>query len=149
MLGMLLLVLEAGCVSFPASPEQQRARDAARWEAQQQALEETWGIRVEGLLLSSAGYMLDFRYRVVAPEKAVRIMDRKLKPYLINERTGQASIVPSPPKIGALRQTLETGLPPAGKVAFIFFANPGRALKSGELATLVIGDCRIEHVRVQ
>lgn len=126
----------------PTSLEAQRIE-------QEHWLESTWGIRIEGLFLSSAGYMLDFRYRILDPAKAVKLMDRKLKAYLIDERTGQAFIVPAPPKIGALRQTVETGLPAAGKIAFVFFANPGRALKSGDLATLVIGECRITHVPVQ
>ncbi|RMG84918.1 MAG: hypothetical protein D6708_16425, partial [Candidatus Dadabacteria bacterium] len=31
---------------------------------------EKWGIEVVGVMLSAGGYMLDFRYRVVDPEKA-------------------------------------------------------------------------------
>ncbi len=42
------------------------------------AVEETYGIQVEGLRLSAAGSMLDFRYRVLDPQKAAPILNGKI-----------------------------------------------------------------------
>ena len=60
-------------------------------------LEETWGIQVEGIRLSAAGYMLDFRYRVLDPEKAAALFDRKTKPYLIDQESGAKFMIPPYP----------------------------------------------------
>jgi len=34
------------------------------------SLEETWGIQIMGSRQTAAGHMIDFRYRVLDPEKA-------------------------------------------------------------------------------
>ena len=109
-------------------------------------LEETWGIRIEGIRLSAAGYMLDFRYRVLDPEKAALLFDRKTKPYLIDQKSGAKFMVPSPPKVGPLR----TSDPPQkGRTYFIMFANPGKYIKQGYKVTVVIGDFRLEDLTVK
>jgi hypothetical protein len=58
-------------------------------------------------------------------------------------------MVPSPPKIGPLRQTTRNSGPLAGKTYFIFFANPGKSIKAGDKVTVVIGDFKIENLAVQ
>lgn len=109
-------------------------------------LEETWGIQIEGIRLSAAGYMLDFRYRVIDTEKAAPLFDRKTKPYLIDQTSGAKFMVPSPPKVGPLR----TSDPPqADKTYFILFANPGKYVKHGNKVTVVIGDFRAEDLTVE
>ncbi len=106
-----------------------------------------WGIRVIGIRRTAADYMLDFRFRMLDPEKAAAIMDRKIKPQLIVEKNGHKLQVPVSAKIGPLRQA-----PKFAKVDrnyFMFFANPGRAVKAGDQVTLVIGDFRQEHIVVE
>lgn len=106
-----------------------------------------FGIEIVGLYLSSRGYMLDFRYQVKDAAKAAPMIDRALIPYLIHEASGAKFAVPSPAKVGPLRQMprqLE-----AGKQYFILFANPGQYVKAGDLVTVVIGDMRFEHLRVE
>jgi len=102
---------------------------------------------VVGISTSAAGYMLDFRYRVLDPEKAVPLFDRKFKPYLIDQATGAKLLVPAPPKVGPLRQT--TRAPEAGRVYFMIFANPGRMITAGNKVTVVIGEFRAEDLIVQ
>lgn len=97
-----------------------------------------WGIEVESISLSAADYMLDFRYKVTDPEKAKAIFKRKTKPYLIDKETGAKFIVPSPPKVGPLRQT--TLKPEIGRVYYMMFANPGKFIKKGKTVDVVIGD---------
>lgn len=105
------------------------------------------GIEIVGLLLSSGGYMLDFRYKVQDATKAAPMIDRALIPYLLHESSGAKFAVPSPAKVGPLRQMPRQF--EAGKQYFILFANPGQYVKAGDLVTVVIGDLRFEHLRVE
>jgi len=105
-----------------------------------------WGIEILSLNLSAAGYMLDFRYRVTDPEKASEFMNRAVKPYLVDQATGAKLSVPSPPKVGSLRQTSRK--PVAGRIYFVLFANPGRFLAVGDKVTLHHGDCEFKNLAV-
>lgn len=91
--------------------------------------------------------MIDLRFKVIEPEKAKPIFDYKLKPYLIDTRTGARFLVPDSPKIGSLRQVPE--FPESKKNYFILFANPGRYLKKGDKVSLVIGDFRIDDIIIE
>jgi len=107
----------------------------------------TLGIEVEGLRLSAAGYMLDFRYRVLDPVKAAPLLDRKIQPYLLDEASGARLAVPDSPKVGRLRTTSRNKVIP-GRNYYILFANPGRYLQAGSKVTLVAGDARISDLTV-
>ena len=109
-------------------------------------LKEQWGIEVQSISLSAGGFMFDFRYRVVDPDKAVPLFQRSTKPVLVDEASGARFAVPAPPKVGALRASQA---PEAGRTYFILFANPGRYVKAGSKVTLEIGECRIEHLTVE
>jgi len=109
--------------------------------------EEQLGIKVEALRWSADGYMLDFRYRVVDPEKALLIMDRSVKPYVIDEASGARFLIPSSPKVGPMRQT--TRRPEAGRMYWLLFANPAKYIKPGNQVTVVVGDYRLEHLVVE
>jgi hypothetical protein len=109
--------------------------------------EEQLGIKVEAIRWSADGYMLDFRYRVVDPEKALLIMDRAVKPYIIDEASGARFLIPSSPKVGPMRQT--TRRPEAGRMYWLLFANPAKYIKPGNQVTVVVGDYRLEHLVVE
>lgn len=115
-------------------------------EAAQTELEQHWGIRVLSLRQSASGYMLDFRYRVVDPLKAQELLNRKLKPQLIVNKSGNRLQVPSPPKLGPLRQSSRA--PRADTNYFIFFANPGRQVEIGDAVSIQIGDLEIAGLTV-
>ena len=91
--------------------------------------------------------MLDFRYRVVEPDRALLVMDRSIKPYVIDEASGARFLIPSSPKVGPMRQT--TRQPEPGRDYWLLFANPARFIKPGNLVTVVIGDVRLEHLAVE
>lgn len=110
------------------------------------SMAEQWGVKVLGIKLSAGDYMLDFRYRVLDPEKAKPLFDRHHKPYLVDESTGAVFVVPEPPKVGALRSTRP---PKADRNYFMIFANPGRYMKKGKMVTVVIGDFKAEHLVVE
>lgn len=105
------------------------------------------GIEIVGLHLSSGGYMLDFRYKVVDVVKAAPMIDHALIPYLVHEASGAKFAVPAPAKIGPMRQMprqLEVG-----RQYFIFFANPGKYIKSGDYVTIIHGPHHFEHLKVE
>lgn len=114
--------------------------------AQASVLEGQWGIKVERAALSAGGYMVDFRYRVLNREKAAPILDRSVRPYLIDQATGAKFIVPTPPKVGQLRSG---GNIREGAIYYILFANPGRYIRSGNKVTVVVGDFEAKDVVVQ
>jgi hypothetical protein len=109
--------------------------------------EQELGIKVLSLRLSAEGYIVDFRYKAVDPVKAELLFSRQIKPYLQHEATGKVIEVPTPAKIGPLRQT--TNKPEAGKGYFMLFGNPGRFIHSGDKVTFIMGDHRIEHLTVE
>lgn len=111
-------------------------------------IEKKLGIEIVGLRRSAAGYMLDFRYRLLDPVKAAPLLDRKLSPYLLDEATGAELRVPTAPKVGQLRPTSRNKIIP-GRNYYILFANPGRYLKAGSRVSLVSGDALIKHLTVE
>ena len=111
------------------------------------SLEQNWGVQVTSLHLSANGYMVDFRYKVVEPEKAATLGDPKAKSYLIDQATGARLLVPRTPKVGPLRQSAERLT--AGKVYFTLFSNRNRIVKSGSKVTVVVGDFRAENLVVE
>lgn len=109
--------------------------------------EKEFGVRVESLRLSSGGYMLDFRYQVQDPEKARPLLERKAKAHLFHPKSGAWMAVPTPPKVGSLRQ--KTTEPEPGRIYFMIFANPGQFLRPGDEVNVVIGDFTAEGVVIE
>jgi len=114
------------------------------------SIEERWGIEPLGIRLSAAGYMLDFRLKVLDPGKAAPLLVRKTKSHLIVEKTGAVFQVASSPKIGALRATVRTEeMVKQDRIYGTLFANPGRYVKAGDRVTVVMGDMKAEHLVVK
>ena len=109
--------------------------------------EEKFGIKIESVRMSAAGRMVDFRYRVIDPEKAGAVFDRRNKAYLMDEASGVMLPVPRTAKVGPLRQTNFKA--DTKRIYFVLFSNHGGHVKSGSLVTLVIGESRLESVKVQ
>ena len=143
---MIAVLWAATSGAVAAADADAAATVAETFDASDPALVRKWGVRVEGVRLSAAGYMLDFRYRVVDARKAKPLFARKAKPVLTDEATGARMSVPVPPKTGALRNSDE---PKAGRTYFMFFANPGRFIAPGSRVTLAIGPFRVSGIRVE
>jgi hypothetical protein len=144
---LLILALGAGC-SATKTNSAMPVKASKQHNADEREVVEL-GIRIEGLVLSSAGYMLDLRYRVVDSAKASSLMDKKIKPYLVVEATGRRIDIPDTPKLGLLRQIPKNTTVLPEREYFIMFANPGQALHSGDKVSMVIGNTRIEGLGVQ
>jgi hypothetical protein len=101
---------------------------------------DTYGVEVTGAHLSASGYVVDVRYRVLNAAKAAPLLDKKVRPVIINETNGERFYVPQPPIIGSLRQTSRNNNVIVGKVYFMLFANPDKRLKPGDKVTMYVGD---------
>jgi hypothetical protein len=112
-----------------------------------QQVEASLGIESVAIRQTSAGYMLDYRYRVLDPVLAADMLDRKIKPYLLHEATGKVLAVPVTAKVGPLRQS--TLKPEAGRIYFMMFGNAGNLVQVGDKVSLIIGEHKIEHLTVE
>jgi hypothetical protein len=118
-------------------------------EVEPASVESTFGISVEGLRLSAAGSMLDFRYRVLDAKKAAPLLDGRIQPYLLDEAHGAKLGVPDTPVLGRIRQTARNNNILTDRTYFIMFGNPGKVLHSGDKVTLLIGQVKITDLTVQ
>lgn len=127
----LAIFLVAGCAAPPAD----------------KTSGEDTGIRIESLRLTAADYMLDLRYRIVDPERATAFFSRKTEIYLVDPASGARLAVPNTPKLGKLRQVARKDM--TGRSYFMLFANPGQFVRPGAKLTLVVGEIRVDNLRVE
>jgi hypothetical protein len=111
--------------------------------------EEQFGVALQGIRLSAAGHILDFRFRVLDADKALPLVDRTKKAFLVHQPTGAALAVPEAPTIGPLRQTEKFGKPQQGRTYVVLFANAGKLVQPGDRVSVVIGDFRVSDLVVQ
>jgi hypothetical protein len=109
-------------------------------------LRETWGIEVVRLFATASGAMLDFRFRVIDPERAAPLFAKGTKAFLVDERTNRASAVPGSPKTGPFRTT---GRPEAGRTYYMVFSNMDRGVRRGDPVSIVVGDVLIPDLTVE
>jgi hypothetical protein len=95
-----------------------------------------WGVDDLSVKLVESGELLRFNWRVLSPERAAVLSDKRLEPALIDPEAGVSLVVPAMEKIGKLRQ----GTPPVeGKSYWMTFSNKGRKVKRGDRVNVVIG----------
>jgi hypothetical protein len=111
----------------------------------QGSLVEEFGIQARSLRLSAEGRMLDFRYKVLDPDKASKVITRNIHPYIVGEKQ-DTKIGVQTAKTGEMRHTGNNLK--VGKQYFVLFGNPKQQIKKGDQVTVVIGDYRMEHVMV-
>jgi hypothetical protein len=109
-------------------------------------LAQQWGIEISSVRLTAADHMIDYRYKVLDSEKANDLFKRQIKPRLIHEKTGKVLSVPETAKLGPLRNS---NTPQEGKIYWMFFGNAGKLVKSGDEVSVVIGDFRVDDLRVE
>jgi hypothetical protein len=96
-----------------------------------------WGIDSLSVKSAEAGEMIRFTYRVLDPQKARTLTDKKLEPSLVDERAHVKLVVPMMDKVGKLRQT--SSLEP-GKTYWMLFSNKGGFAKRGDHVNVEIGN---------
>jgi len=152
------LVVTAACGLAPEAQALDEQRGAAvalapavpsgsfRHPREKSYLKRRWGVEVMFVRRTAAGYMLEFRYKVLDAKKAKPLFERRTKPLLTHVETGAKLIVPTPAKTGALRNS---NLPIAGRIYWMFFANPGKLVKPGQHVSIEIGKFHADQLLVR
>jgi hypothetical protein len=129
-----------------------QAEMLAALEKELTPLEHEWGIKFLSVNLTAAGYLVEFKYKILDPQKARGMVQRKFspRPYVVVEKSGAILLVPFSAKLGSLRSSVRTANQmQIGKNYFTLFANPGRHVNAGDQITIVVGDFMVEHVVVR
>ncbi len=133
--GLALWMVVSQYTIFPGSgPEQDPLMS-------QTAFAEETGIKIVSVSVVMAGGMIDLRYQVVDPDKAVIVHDEENPPGFIHEATGQ--LINTPYHDHSIFEA-HTAIN-----YHELIMNPGGVLKSGDKISVLIGETRLEHVVVQ
>jgi hypothetical protein len=106
-----------------------------------------WGIGDPSVKATESGIILRFSYRVLDPQKAKPLHDKKLDPVLESPEKGVRLVVPSMDKVGQLRQAPQKI--EAGKSYWMAFSNSGRLIKPGDRVDIVIGNFHARGLLVE
>jgi hypothetical protein len=90
-----------------------------------------------------AGNILDVRYQVIDPNKAAGLHKSSGQTYVQDLNSGKNLSTRSPAQPLVSQEML------AGKTYYMMFPNRGGVLKSGSPINLVLGDARVENLRVE
>jgi hypothetical protein len=108
--------------------------------------EGVWGVDSLRVKYTESGEMIRFSYRVVDPDKAAPLNDKKIEPSLMDPQVGVKLSVPQMEKVGKLRQS---STPIVGQSYWMAFSNSGRRVKPGHRVTVEIGHFRAEGLVVE
>jgi hypothetical protein len=108
--------------------------------------ESVWGVDSLRVKLAESGELVRFDYRVLDPEKAAALNNKKAEPELYDAEASVKLVVPQMEKVGKLRQS---STPKAGMTYWMAFSNPTRAVKRGHRVDVVIGSFRANNLVVE
>jgi hypothetical protein len=132
--------------SAPAAAPSRAAHVVARSQRGETYYARRFGVDQLQVRATASGASLEFRYRVVDPQKASVLNDKRATPVLIDQKTGSRLTVPTMEKIGALRQVAS---PEPGREYWMVFANPGKLVKPGQRVDVVIGAFQASSLTVE
>jgi hypothetical protein len=135
LVALLALVLSPEPVA-PAGPM------AGVAPAQVAALEAAWGIRITNVAITANGGLIDLRFQVINPDKALGLLDPDDFPVLIDDMTGK--ILDKGGAHGGHAKSFK-----AGRTYYFLYQNNGSLLKTGSRITIQVGDVKLEHVIVR
>jgi hypothetical protein len=110
--------------------------------AQVAAMQNTWGIRITNVAITANGGLIDLRFQVINPDKALGVLDPGDFPVLIDDTTGKVL-----DKGGAHSGHAKSFK--AGRTYYFLYQNNGSLLKTGSRITIQVGDVKLEHVIVR
>lgn len=105
-------------------------------------LAERSGVRLVRVAVTGGGGLLDLRYQVVDPNKAVTVHEAQTPPAIIDERTG---LVLNRLLMGHAHH----GVLKAAVSYYLIFENTGNWVRRGSEVTVLLGDAQVEHVIVK
>ena len=141
---LALLLIVGGYFGYRLWNASLVAKDAAKIAVQQAevmaAVQDEWGIKVTRIVPTADGGLVDLRYQVTDPDKALFLYDDINNfPKLIAEDSGVEIALTWLPH----QHDLEFG-----QTYFIIYRNVDNAVKPGGLVTLVVGEHQVEHFQV-
>ena len=110
-------------------------------------MQDDWGIQPVHARISAAGYMIEFRYKILDTEKALIMSDRKDFPYLQAMKSRAKLSVPFGPTVGFLKSNRK--FIKKGKNYIAMFSNEGKHLNRGDKVKIQIKDQLSEAITLQ
>lgn len=105
-----------------------------------------WGLDSLSVKAVESGALIRFSYRVLDPEKASILNDKKIDAFLDSPTENVRLSIPSLEKVGQLRQgTAEE----SGRAYWMAFSNPRRTVKRGDHVNIVIGKFHADGLVVE
>lgn len=105
-----------------------------------------WGVDSLKVKYTESGEMIRFTWRVVDPDKAAQLSDKKAEPFLYDPQARVKLKVPQMEKVGKLRQS---STPIAGKSYWMAFSNSGRRVRPGDRVSVEIGQFHAVNLIVE
>ena len=105
-----------------------------------------WGVGELRVKAAESGELIRFNYRVLDPQKAAALNDKKVEPELYDAQAGVKLSVPQMEKVGKLRQESS---PKTGMTYWMAFSNPTLAVKRGHRVDVVIGSFHATNLVVE
>jgi hypothetical protein len=121
---------------FPAGQEPEQA------VISQSAFEEVTGVHIVRIALTAEEGMIDLRYLVIDPDKAVIIHEGESPPAIMDEATGKILDT-------SWMNHTHSGEYQAGVTYYTLLMNSGGVLSKGSKVTVILGGVRLEHLVVQ
>ena len=106
--------------------------------ASAEVVEAQWGIRIQHIGVSADGGLIDFRFVVVDPDKAVPLLSVENRPRLFVEDSGAM--------VDSLMHPPHSHEPTAGQSHFLLYNNTGGAIQRGASVSVLLGDLRLEGI---
>ena len=104
-----------------------------------------WGVDSLSVKAVESGALIRFTYRVLNPQKATILNNKKIDAFLDSPAENVRLSIPSLEKVGQLRQG---STEEAGKSYWMAFSNPRRTVKRGDHVNIVIGKFHAEGLIV-
>lgn len=108
--------------------------------------EGAWGVDDLHVKVAESGQIIRFDYRVMDPQKAAVLNNKKAEPELFDAQAQVKLVVPEMEKVGKLRQS---STPKVGMTYWMAFSNPTLAVKRGHRVDVVIGSFRATNLVVE
>ena len=105
-----------------------------------------WGVDSLSVKAVESGALIRFTYRILDPEKAKTLNDKKVDAFLDSPAKNVRLSIPSLEKVGQLRQSTSEE---AGKSYWMAFSNPRRTIKRGDRVNVVIGKFHADGLMVE
>lgn len=102
------------------------------------SMQEDWGIEPLHLRLTAAGYMIEFRYKILDVDKALILSDRKDFPFLLSMKSKAKLSVPYGSTVGFLKSNRR--FLKEGKNYIAMFSNEGQHMLKGDKVKVQVKD---------